>query len=97
MSFCLKNQTEKKTTVVYYGATWATFKPKIEKIKKSIPKKNYISRNGTFLHQKNFLVPTKTPLGETGWLSNLYYLLAALASRMFFQNCASKNTFQKFF
>ena len=96
MSFCLKIQTEKTTTVVYYGATWATFKPKIEKIKFH-PEKNYISGNGTFLHQKNFLVPTKTPLGETGSLSNLYYLLTALAFRMFFQNCASKNTFPKFF
>ena len=36
--------------VVYYGATWATFKPKLKKVKKSAPRKNsYISGNGTFL------------------------------------------------
>ena len=31
----------------------------------------------------------KTPLGETGCLSNLYYLLAA------YKNCSPKNRFQK--
>ena len=34
---------------VYYGATWHTFQPKLEKIKKIHPEKiPYISGNGTF-------------------------------------------------
>ena len=48
---------------------------------------------------KFFYTLNKTPLGETGYLSNLYYLLAAQASsRIHFQNCSLKKyIFQKFF
>ena len=54
-------------TVVYFGATWATFKPKLKKINKNLPPKNScIPENGTFSPQKL----NKTPLGETGCLSN---------------------------
>ena len=83
---------------MYYAATWAAFKPKLEKNKKIYPEKNsYISGNRTFLPQKklnkNFLkflaaknliklfyTLDKTPLGETGYLGNLYYLLATQPS-----------------
>ena len=82
-----------RLSVVYYAATWGTFKPKLEKIKNSAPEKDfYISGNGTFLPpQKNliklapknliklFYTLNKTPLGETVCLSNLYYLLASPA------------------
>ena len=81
-----------------YVATWATFKPKLEKIKRIHHEKNiYVFQkvelfcrkklNKTFL---NFLAPKiymklfytldKTPSGETGCLSNVYYLLAFQAS-----------------
>ena len=42
--------------VVYHGATWVFFKPKLGKIKKSTPEQNsYFSENGTFLTQKNLI------------------------------------------
>ena len=49
---------------------------------------------------KTFSILTlyKTPLGETGCLSNLYYLLAAQASRIHFQNCSlEKCIFENYF
>ena len=42
--------------VVYYEATWATFKLKLKKVICSPPKKKfYISGNGTFLSPKNLI------------------------------------------
>ena len=87
--------------VVFYAATWATLKIKLEKIKKISPeKKIHIPGNMTYLTSKpseNFLklsslkklnktfyTLNKTPLGETGCLRNLYYLLAAQASKIDF-------------
>ena len=57
--------------IVIYAATWDTFKPKPEKILKRAPKKNLIKISYTL---------TKTPFGETGCLSNHYYLVVAQAS-----------------
>ena len=73
------------TQVVIYAATWVTFKPKLEKIKKSVPKKYfYLSGNGALLSKKIlmklFFTLDKTFLGETGCLSNLHYLLVAQPS-----------------
>ena len=46
---------------------------------------------------KLFYTLNKTPLGETGWLRNLYYLLAAQASRFLiyppFPSTVSQDTF----
>ena len=85
-------------------------KIKKEKIKKSSRKKIYISGNGTFWHPKsltklfkifqppkNFFILTldKTSLGEIDCLRNLYYLFAAQASRIHFQNCSLKIVFSK--
>ena len=63
-------------SVVIYAATWATFKPKLKIIKKILPEKNCSPK--TYL--TIFYTLNKTPLGETGRLSNNYYLLAAQAS-----------------
>ena len=57
--------------IVIYAATWDTFKPKPEKILKRAPKRNLIKISYTL---------TKTPFGETGCLSNHYYLVVAQAS-----------------
>ena len=38
--------------VVYYAATWATFKPKIKNKKIRLEKKKIISGNGTFFLKK---------------------------------------------
>ena len=68
--------------------------PSSKKLKKICPEKKFLYfRKWSFLAQKklkNFLVSKnliktfytldKTPLGETGCLSNLYYLLAAQSS-----------------
>ena len=81
-----------------YATNWATFKLKK---KKTTPKKFfYVSENGTFFPRKatfsKFLAPNvlltldKTILGDIGCLSNLYYLLAAQASRIHSQNCSLK-------
>ena len=58
-------------TVVYYGATWRNFKPKIEEIKKNSAQKNSLYfRKWNFLPRKKlikiFYAFDKTPLGETG-------------------------------
>ena len=64
------------------------------KLPRPLLKNYYISWNGTFLSPKNLMKPfytlNKTPLGETGCSSNLYYLLAAQAPRIHFQNCSLK-------
>ena len=56
--------------------------------------KNLIKLLKTFLAPKNliklFYTLGKTPLGETGCLSNLYDLLAAQASKIHFQNYSLK-------
>ena len=41
-------------TVVYYRATWHTFKSKLEKIKKYPSQKNFL-----YLRKWNFLAPNK--------------------------------------
>ena len=48
---------------------------------------SYISGNGTFCPQNLFI----SPFGETGCMSNLYYLLAAQSSR-FLVHPLSPNT-----
>ena len=71
--------------VVIYAATWCIFKSKFDNIKKIHPEKKFLYfRKWNFLVPKNliklFYTLDKTPLGETGCLNNLYYLLAGQAS-----------------
>ena len=80
--------------IVTYAATWATFKPKLEKYKK-YPLSKIFQEMELSCSPKNLIKPfdtlNKTPLGETGCLSNLYYFLAAQAFTIDFQNCSLKN------
>ena len=88
--------------VVINSTTWATFNSKLEKIKKFHPEKKFIYfRNWTFqTPQKNliklFYYLNKSSSGETGCLSNLYYLLAAEGSSFLvhlpFPNTVSQDT-----
>ena len=68
-------------TVIIYASTWATFKPKLKKIKKSAPKKLLIFQEMELSSPKNlikiFCTPNETSLGETRCLSNLCCLLVA--------------------
>ena len=84
------------------AATWDTYESKFEKTKKStgkkilifqeielsLPPKNFLKLSSPQNLIKCFNSLDKTPLGETGCLSNLYYLLAAQAFRIHFQNCS---------
>ena len=76
-------------SVVIYAATRATFKPKLEKIKNSAPKKNLIFQEMELSNFQNliklFHTLNKTPLGKIEYLSNLYYLLTAQASSFLIQ------------
>ena len=71
---------------VIYAATGATFKRKLEKIKENLPRKKILIFQEMELSSpkklltKLFYTLNKTPLGETGRSSSIYYLLAAQAS-----------------
>ena len=103
-----KNHSEKISYTIseknfsYVSGKWnsyisgnRTFKPKLENIKKHPHQK----LNKTFL---NFLAPKnlkkifykldKTPLGETGCLSNLYFLLAAQGSSFLIHPSGTRGT-----
>ena len=68
-------------TVVIYAATWATFKPNLDKIKKIQPEKKFL-----YFRKWNFLLTfDKAPLGDTGCLSSLLEL-----RRIHFRNCSLK-------
>ena len=60
---------------------------------KNPPWKKFIIMKHSCLSKKSrkcFYTFDKTPLGETGCLSNLYYLLAARVSSVHLQNCCLK-------
>ena len=70
--------------VVICVAIWATFKKKIKKV--CLEKIFLDFRKWNFINF--FYTLHKTPLGETGCFTSIYYLLAAEVSRIHFQNCS---------
>ena len=92
------------TIVVIYAATWVNFEPKLRK--KIHPEKKFLYFNGTFVPALPPPPPpppphnSLAPLGETGYLSNLYYLVATQASgflKSFFVTFGTVTTLISFF